>query len=41
MAWVLLWNDNYEEGRHYLPGPQFALRVTLQLYSAAVENQWL
>jgi hypothetical protein len=41
MAWVSLWIDNYEGGRHHLPGPQFALRVTLQLYSATVENQWL
>jgi hypothetical protein len=40
MAWDSLWDDNYEGGRHDLPGPQFALRVTLQLYSAAVENQW-
>jgi hypothetical protein len=41
MAWVSLWIDNYEEGRLHLPGPQFALRVTLQLYSATVEDQWL
>jgi hypothetical protein len=40
MAWVSLWNDNYEGGRHDLPGPQFALCVTLQLDSAAVENRW-
>jgi hypothetical protein len=39
MTWVSLSIDNYEGGRHHLPGPQFALRVTLQLYSATVENQ--
>jgi len=38
LAWVQLWNDNYEGGRLRLPGPQFALRVTLQLDSAAVET---
>ena len=41
MAWDSQWDDNYEGGRHDLPGPQFALCVTLQLYSATIETQWL